>query len=265
MIPRLLGTTGRNRVRSRWPIVVSGGHAMRFLKHIETLYRAGTSGGSSDAELLARFATCRDEAAEAAFAALIERHGAMVLRVCRRILGNDHDAEDAAQAAFLVLARRAGSIRRRDSVAAWLHGVALRVAAKAKTAAVRRRNHEQEGGCDENRQPRWGRRFRGCRKSGRLGATSRRASPAARRLSRALGSLLPRRLHPGTSSRPAPLPAGHDSEPPGRGRAKLKARLEKPRHRPVGRLGGRSLAAGATRTRGLGRSDRSTRPEIRSR
>jgi RNA polymerase sigma factor (sigma-70 family) len=119
---------------------------MKLLKQIETLFRAGTSGGLSDAELLERFVQLRDEAAESAFAALVDRHGAMVLRVCRQVLADDHDAEDAAQATFLVLARRADSIGRRASVASWLHGVALRVAAKARVAAARRRKHEERGG-----------------------------------------------------------------------------------------------------------------------
>ena len=119
---------------------------MRFLKQIETLFRTGTAGGLTDGQLLERFLERRDEHAEAAFAALVNRHGAMVLRVCRQILRDEQDAEDAAQATFLVLARRAGTIGRRESVSCWLHGVALRVAAKARTAATRRRTHEQRGG-----------------------------------------------------------------------------------------------------------------------
>ena len=70
---------------------------------------------------------------------LVERHGPMVLHVCRRILGDRHDAEDAAQAVFLVLARQSRSIRRTDSVASWLYGVAARVAARARLDAARRR------------------------------------------------------------------------------------------------------------------------------
>ena len=119
---------------------------MEFLKQIETLFRTGTAGGLTDAQLLERFLERRDEHAEAAFAALVDRHGAMVLRVCRHILRSEDDAEDAAQATFLVLAHRAGTIGRRESVSCWLHGVALRVAAKARTAATRRRAHEQRGG-----------------------------------------------------------------------------------------------------------------------
>jgi RNA polymerase sigma factor (sigma-70 family) len=82
----------------------------------------------TDAELVRRFAADRDEAA---FAALTERHGPMVRAVCRRLLGHAQDAEDAAQAVFLVLARNAARVRKQASVAAWLHGVATRVCRKA--------------------------------------------------------------------------------------------------------------------------------------
>ncbi len=117
-------------------------------RRLETLLRGGTTAALSDGDLLARFADLRpgDPSAEAAFEAIVDRHGAMVLRACRRISGDEHDAQEAAQAAFLVLAARAGSLGRVASVAPWLHGVATRVAAKARVAAARRRARERRGG-----------------------------------------------------------------------------------------------------------------------
>ena len=88
-----------------FPVRVPAKLSMEFRKHIETLFRAGTAGGLTDGLLLERFLERRDEVAEAAFTALVERHGAMVLRVCRQILRDETDAEDAAQATFLVLAQ----------------------------------------------------------------------------------------------------------------------------------------------------------------
>jgi RNA polymerase sigma factor (sigma-70 family) len=102
------------------------------------LFHFGAVGTLSDAQLLDRFASRRDEAAEAAFEELVSRHGPMVLRVCRGVLNDAHDAEDAFQAVFLVLASRAGSIRRSGSVASWLFGVAQRVASRARRASARR-------------------------------------------------------------------------------------------------------------------------------
>jgi RNA polymerase sigma factor (sigma-70 family) len=113
------------------------------LRHVQALFNVGTVGGLTDGQLLERFTTCTGEAAELAFAALVERHGPMVLRVCQSVLQEPHDAQDAFQATFLVLVRKAGSIRKRDSVASWLYGVACRIAACARAATARRRMHER--------------------------------------------------------------------------------------------------------------------------
>jgi RNA polymerase sigma-70 factor (ECF subfamily) len=95
----------------------------------------------TDAQLLRRFADDRDQDA---FARLVERHGALVLGVCRRVLGAAPDAEDAFQATFLVLARKAGSIRDPQLLGNWLYGVASRIARKARAAARKRQMHEKQ-------------------------------------------------------------------------------------------------------------------------
>jgi RNA polymerase sigma factor (sigma-70 family) len=104
---------------------------------LQRLRRLAVEGAAvlSDADLLQCYLDRRDESA---FAALVERHGRLVLGVCRTILRHEHDAEDAFQATFLVLARQAHAIRRRDNLGSFLHGVAYRVAQKARTATARR-------------------------------------------------------------------------------------------------------------------------------
>jgi RNA polymerase sigma factor (sigma-70 family) len=114
------------------------------LRHLQALFSAGALGALTDGQLLDRFATGRGETGERAFAVLVERHGPMVLRVCRALLCDEHDAQDAFQATFLVLARRHRSLHFGDSLGPWLNGVARRVACSARTAAVRRRRHERK-------------------------------------------------------------------------------------------------------------------------
>jgi DNA-directed RNA polymerase specialized sigma24 family protein/protocatechuate 3,4-dioxygenase beta subunit len=115
------------------------------LGQVRVLWESGATGPQADAQLLSRFLDGSGEVAEAAFAALVERHGPAVRRVCRDVLGDPHEAQDAAQAAFLVLARRAAAIRRPDSLGPWLHGVALRVARRSRAVAARRREVERRG------------------------------------------------------------------------------------------------------------------------
>ena len=107
---------------------------LRMLAVVQTL------SGLSDDQLLDRFLDSRDEAA---FTVLIERHGPMVLAVCRRSLTSRADVEDACQATFLVLARKAGSLRKKQSLAGWIHRVVCRVVADLKRQAARRQYHEQ--------------------------------------------------------------------------------------------------------------------------
>src|SRR5437763_1983170 len=110
-----------------------------FLQHLRRLLAERSSGHLTDRELLHRFARRGDEAA---FAQLVQRHGPMVWRVCQRIVHHAQDAEDAFQATFLVLTRKATSLHWQESVASWLYAVAYRLAHKVKSEAARRYAHE---------------------------------------------------------------------------------------------------------------------------
>ncbi len=106
-----------------------------LIQQLERLFRHGTAIGLTEGELLDRFVRSRDEAA---FEALIARHGPMVLGVCRQLLRDPHDVDDAFQATFLVLVRKAGTLRRRDLLGNWLYGVAHRVATRSRVLAAKR-------------------------------------------------------------------------------------------------------------------------------
>jgi RNA polymerase sigma factor (sigma-70 family) len=119
-----------------------GGASAMAVRQAQALFSVGTATGLSDGELIGRFLVHRDEAAEAAFAAIVARHGPMVLGVCRRSLADPRDVDDAFQATFFVLARRAGSIRGDHSLARWLFGVTRKVAARARARADRFRSED---------------------------------------------------------------------------------------------------------------------------
>jgi RNA polymerase sigma factor (sigma-70 family) len=113
-------------------------HLDNILQYLRRTVRS-PNGSDTDAQLLERYRQMRDEAA---FESLILRHGPMVFGICRRVLANVHDAEDAFQATFLVLVRKAASIRRRKALGAWLYGVAYRTALEARGAMAKRRAKE---------------------------------------------------------------------------------------------------------------------------
>lgn len=124
---------------------MASGEFGAVLDDMQVLFDRGTAAGLADVELLARFLADRGAGGESAFAALVTRHGPMVLRVCRGELHDLHAAEDAFQATFLVLARQARSIRERSSLASWLYGVARRVARRARRDRARRLERERKG------------------------------------------------------------------------------------------------------------------------
>ncbi len=112
-------------------------------RQIGSIYEGSSVLGLSDRQLLERFTARRDEMGEVAFAALVTRHGPMVLHVCRQLIPDRHHAQDAFQIVFMVLARNALSIRDPNLLASWLYGVALRTARKAKFRLTRERNREE--------------------------------------------------------------------------------------------------------------------------
>ena len=108
----------------------------------QRLFAEGTVVGLDESQLLNRFLTSGDESA---FEAIVGRHGPMVLGVCRHVLGDQHDVEDAFQATFLILVKKARSLRDREVLGAWLHGVARRVATRVQAKSRQRHLRERTG------------------------------------------------------------------------------------------------------------------------
>src|SRR5712692_2848542 len=111
-----------------------------LVRHLHKLVHP-PEGGPADGELLERFVKRKDALA---FAALVERHGPMVRGVCRRLLRQESDVDDAFQATFLVLLRKAHTIRKSRSVGSWLYGVAYRIACRARAESDRRSGYEKQ-------------------------------------------------------------------------------------------------------------------------
>ena len=114
-----------------------------MVRQLESLFEGSSVAGLSDRQLLDRFIARRDAVSEAAFAGLVFRHGRLVLGVCNELLGDRHEAEDAFQAVFLILAQKAHAIRDPDLLGNWLYGVALRTCRQASLCIARRRKHEE--------------------------------------------------------------------------------------------------------------------------
>jgi RNA polymerase sigma factor (sigma-70 family) len=125
-------------------------HLKLVVRHLRRMIDAQTLAETTDGQLVQRFTRSRDEAA---FAALLRRHGPMVLGVCRGVLRQVEDAEDVFQATFLLLARKAGSIRKRESVGSWLHGVAYRLAVRARAQGALRRVQERKASAMRKTSP----------------------------------------------------------------------------------------------------------------
>ena len=119
---------------------MASGYRGSVVGSLGRLFEAGTVAGLGEAQLLERFLAQGDGAA---FEAILQRHGPMVLGVCRRVLDDPHDVADAFQATFLVLVKKARGLWVRDSLGPWLHQVAFRTASCARSAAARRQRLEQ--------------------------------------------------------------------------------------------------------------------------
>ena len=199
------------------------------VRQLGTLFAGGSAAGLSDRQLIERFVAGRDSlAAEAAFAALVARHGPMVLGVCRQLLGDRHEAEDAFQAVFLVLARRARSVRDPDLLSHWLYGVALRTARKARSRLSRLRRSEEDRAVNRPEACSAGRRRPGLARAraGRGPACGDR--PPARVVAPAGRALLPRGPLAGRGRRAPPMPGRDRAQPTGPGPGEAPTRADPP-------------------------------------
>jgi uncharacterized protein (TIGR03067 family) len=183
---------------------MAGTSVATVLTHLRRLTAARELSPCADAALLERFVTGSDEAA---FTALVERHGPMVLGVCRRVLHDLHDAEDACQAAFLILARKAASVRRAGALGSWLHAVAFRVACRLRAGRARRRDAEEPlNDAPAPAEPTW----REAQADARRGVTA-----APREMAGAAGALLPGRQNARRGGEGAGLERRHLARPAG--------------------------------------------------
>src|SRR5215813_2534383 len=119
---------------------MAGDQPHRLTRYLRNLAASTRTRDAPDHELMAQFVANRDDLA---LTTLVRRHGPMVYNLCRRVLRNEQDAEDAFQATFLVLARKAHTLRSQEAVGNWLYGVAYRTALKARTAAAARRSRQE--------------------------------------------------------------------------------------------------------------------------
>ncbi len=215
-----MANTGRNALGTREPSAMARTATGSVVRQLESLFAGGSAAGLSDRQLVERYtAGRRDPTGEAAFAALVDRHGSMVLGVCRQLLGDAQDAEDTFQAVFLVLARKARSIRDPDLLGNWLYGVAIRTARCAKHQITHRRKREEgamnsrgQGSCVPAEPTGTAGRSAGDRpRAGR--GPPRRGRPPAARLPAAGGALLFRGPDSRRGRQPAPLPGRHTPQP----------------------------------------------------
>ncbi len=224
-------------------------------RQIETLFDGGSMIGLTDAQLLERFNFRRDARGEAAFAELVSRHGPMVLGVCHQLLDDRHHAEDAFQATFLVLARKARSISRSERLGNWLYGVALRTARCARRRLARRRKHEEVGmmvhsGSDIDAEPAVPPAEEAIMAHDQAKVLARRDRAAARRLSVAGRPLLPRGADRPRDGTAAPVAAWHGPQPNGPSARKASPRVGATRRcRARRRAGSRCSSPGPHRHR----------------